>query len=50
VQPVTLPFVAGARTFQWRSLEFILGTLLTGAATVAHLAPWYQSCYLPPCY
>jgi hypothetical protein len=28
----------------------ILGTLLTGAATVAELAPWYQSCYFPPCY
>jgi hypothetical protein len=20
------------------------------AATVAELTPWYQSCYLPPCY
>jgi hypothetical protein len=24
--------------------------LLTGAATVAEFSPWYQSCYLPPCY
>ncbi len=30
MQPAPLPFVAGARSFQWRSLEFILGTLLTG--------------------
>ncbi len=38
----------GLRYFLW--LTVILGTLLTGAVTVAHLAPWYQSCYLPPCY
>jgi hypothetical protein len=38
----------GLRYFLW--LAVIFGTLLTGAATVAHLAPWYQSCYLPPCY
>ena len=38
----------GLRYLLWLSL--ILGTLLTGAATVAQLAPWYQSCYLPPCY
>ncbi len=38
----------GLRYFLW--LTVIFGTLLTGAATVAPLAPWYQSCYLPPCY
>jgi hypothetical protein len=38
----------GLRYFLW--LTVIFGTLLTGAATVARLAPWYQSCYLPPCY
>jgi len=38
----------GLRYFLW--LTVIFGTLLTGAATVAKLAPWYQSCYLPPCY
>jgi hypothetical protein len=38
----------GLRYFLW--LTVILGTLLTGAATVAELGPWYESCYLPPCY
>jgi hypothetical protein len=38
----------GLRYCLW--LAVIFGTLLTGAATVAQLAPWYQSCYLPPCY
>ncbi len=38
----------GLRYLLW--LTVIFGTLLTGAATVAQLAPWYQSCYLPPCY
>jgi len=38
----------GLRYFLW--ITVIFGTLLTGAATVAELAPWYQSCYLPPCY
>lgn len=38
----------GLRYFLW--IAVILGTLWTGAATVAELAPWYQSCYLPPCY
>ena len=38
----------GLRYFLW--ITVILGTLWTGAATVAELAPWYQSCYLPPCY
>jgi hypothetical protein len=38
----------GLRYFLW--ITVILGTLLTGAATVAELMPWYQSCYFPPCY
>ena len=38
----------GLRYFLW--LTVILGTLLTGAATLAQLAPWHQCCYLPPCY
>jgi hypothetical protein len=38
----------GLRYFLW--ITVILGTLFTGAATVAELTPWYQSCYLPPCY
>jgi hypothetical protein len=38
----------GLRYCLW--IAMILGTLLTGAATVAELSPWYQSCYLPPCY
>lgn len=38
----------GLRYCLW--LAIIFGTLLTGAATVAELSPWYQSCYLPPCY
>jgi hypothetical protein len=38
----------GLRYFLW--ITVIFGTLLTGAATVAELAPWYQSCYFPPCY
>ena len=38
----------GLRYFLW--IAVILGTLWTGAATVAELAPWSQSCYLPPCY
>lgn len=38
----------GLRYFLW--ITVILGTLLTGAATVAELSPWYQSCYFPPCY
>jgi hypothetical protein len=32
------------------SIAMILGTLLTGPATVAELSPWYQSRCLPPCY
>lgn len=38
----------GLRSFLW--ITVVLGTLLTGAATVAELVPWYQSCYFPPCY
>jgi hypothetical protein len=38
----------GLRYFLW--ITVIIGTLLTGAATVAELAPWYRSCYFPPCY
>ena len=38
----------GLRYCLW--LAIIFGTLLTGAAMVAELSPWYQSCYLPPCY
>ena len=38
----------GLRYCLW--ITVIFGTLLTGAATVAELAPWYQSCYFPPCY
>jgi hypothetical protein len=38
----------GLRYFLW--ITVILGTLLTGAATVAELVPWYESCYFPPCY
>ena len=38
----------GLRYFLW--IIVIFGTMLTGAATVAELMPWYQSCYLPPCY
>jgi hypothetical protein len=38
----------GLRSFLW--IAVILGTLLTGAATIAELVPWYESCYFPPCY
>lgn len=31
-------------------LIVIFGALLTGAAAVARLSPWYQACYFPPCY
>lgn len=31
MQPAPLPAVGAARSFRWRSLEFILGTMLTGA-------------------
>jgi hypothetical protein len=48
-QPLSMDmYNRGLRYFLW--LTVIFGTLLTGAATVAKLAPWYQSCYLPPCY
>ena len=38
----------GLRYCLW--IAVIMGTLMTGAATVAELMPWYQSCYFPPCY
>lgn len=38
----------GLRYFLW--IAVIMGTLLTGAATVAELMPWYQTCMFPPCY
>ncbi len=38
----------GLRSILW--IAVILGTLMTGAATVAEFMPWYQSCYFPPCY
>jgi hypothetical protein len=38
----------GLRYCLW--IAMILGTLLTGAATVAELSPWHQSRCLPPCY
>jgi hypothetical protein len=38
----------GLRYCLW--IAVIMGTLLTGAATVAELSPWYQSCFFPPCY
>ena len=42
MQPAVLPLaVGGARTFQWRSLEFILGTVLTGVmVTLVLFSPW----------
>jgi peptide/nickel transport system permease protein len=42
MQPAALPLaVGGARTFQWRSLEFILGTVLTGIMVALVLfSPW----------
>jgi hypothetical protein len=48
-KPLTMDmYNRGLRYFLW--ITVILGTLLTGAATVAELGPWYESCYLPPCY
>lgn len=48
-KPVTTDmYHRGLRYFLW--ITVILGTLLTGAATVAELAPWSQSCFFPPCY
>lgn len=34
MQPAPLPAAGAARSFRWRSLEFILGALLTGAMTL----------------
>jgi hypothetical protein len=48
-RPVSMDmYNRGLRYFLW--ITVIMGTLLTGAATVAELVPWYQSCYFPPCY
>lgn len=48
-RPLTMDmYHRGLRCCLW--IVVILGTLLTGAATVAELAPWYHSCYFPPCY
>lgn len=48
-RPLTMDmYNRGLRAILW--VTVIMGTLLTGAATVAELLPWYQSCYLPPCY
>jgi hypothetical protein len=38
----------GLRYVLW--LVIIFGSALSGAIAVAELTPWYQSCYLPPCY
>ena len=38
----------GLRYCLW--IAVILGTMLTGAVTVAELSPWYETCYFPPCY
>ena len=48
-KPLTMDmYNRGIRSFLW--IAVVLGTLLTGAATVAEFAPWYQSCFFPPCY
>ena len=48
-RPLTMDmYNRGLRYCLW--IAVIMGTLMTGAATVAEFAPWYQSCYLPPCY
>lgn len=48
-KPLTMDmYNRGLRAFLW--IAVIMGTLLTGAATVAELMPWYQTCYFPPCY
>ena len=48
-RPLTMDmYNRGLRAILW--VTVIMGTLITGAATVAELMPWYQSCYLPPCY
>lgn len=48
-RPLTMDmYNRGLRYFLW--IAVIVGTLMTGAATVAEFAPWYQSCYFPPCY
>lgn len=41
MQPAPLPAAGAARSFRWRSLEFILGALLTGAMTLlVQLSVW----------
>jgi peptide/nickel transport system permease protein len=41
MQPAVLPAAATGRAFQWRSLEFILGALLTGVMVLLVLfSPW----------
>jgi len=48
-RPLTMDmYNRGIRYLLW--IAVITGTLMTGAATVAEFAPWYQSCYFPPCY
>jgi hypothetical protein len=48
-KPLTMDmYNRGLRAFLW--IAVIMGTLLTGAATVAELVPWYETCYFPPCY
>ena len=48
-RPLTMDmYNRGLRAVLW--IAVIMGTLLTGAATVAELMPWYQTCYFPPCY
>ena len=48
-KPLTMDmYNRGLRYCLW--IAVILGTMLTGAVTVAELAPWYETCYFPPCY
>lgn len=48
-RPLTMDmYNRGLRYCLW--IAVIFGTMLTGAVTVAKLAPWYESCYFPPCY
>ena len=48
-RPLTMDmYNRGLRYCLW--IAVILGTMLTGAVTVAELSPWYETCYFPPCY
>ena len=48
-RPLTMDmYNRGLRYLLW--LVIIFGSALSGAMAVAELTPWYQSCYLPPCY